>query len=207
MLGHNNSSGRLSSQLGKSASSSQVPSTTQSLRKLQVSETGSYAERMKSGPPGLDLTGRQIEELREAFNIFDSERTGFISLNDFKIAMKALGFEPDQREIQRLLWGDSDMIPKDRTGGMSFQEFQNILAQKLNEVDSDTDLERAFELFDDDETGSISLRNLRRVARQLGEDVGEEELQAMLEAADRRGTGEVSLEDFKRVMRKANLAK
>lgn len=74
-------------------------------------------------------------------------------------------------------------------------------------MDSDTDLERAFELFDDDETGSISLRNLRRVARQLGEDVGEEELQAMLEAADRRGTGEVSLEDFKRVMRKANLAK
>ncbi|KAI5747962.1 hypothetical protein M8J77_020412 [Diaphorina citri] len=171
---------------------------------------GDYTERSKPAPK-LELTPRQMEDLREAFNIFDSDGTGFISVNDFKIAMKALGFEADKEEIRSLMWGGvtgtGDSASRDRSAGITFQEFQNIMGVKMNQVDSDVDLERAFDLFDDDETGTITLRNLRRVARQLGEDEGEEELQAMIDAADRRGVGEVSLEDFKHVMRKATWAK
>ena len=39
-----------------------------------------------------------------------------------------------------------------------------------------TDLKRAFALFDDDRTGRISLKNLKRVAKELGESLGDEEL-------------------------------
>ena len=38
-------------------------------------------------------------------------------------------------------------------------------------------------------TGKISLRNLKRVARELGETLGDEELQAMIDEFDTDGDG------------------
>merc|ERR1711959_13647 len=64
---------------------------------------------------------------------------------------------------------------------------------------------KAFRLFDDDETGKISFKNLKRVAKELGERMTYEELQEMIDEADRDGDGEVNEEEFLRIMKKTNL--
>ena len=55
-------------------------------------------------------------------------------------------------------------------------------------------------LFDDDDTGKISLRNLRRVARELGENMSDDELRAMIDEFDRDGDGEINETDFLAIM-------
>ena len=80
-----------------------------------------------------------------------------------------------------------------------------FMTRKISERDPREEILKAFKLFDDDNTGKVSLKNLKRVARELGETMTDEELQEMIDEADRDGDGEISEEEFIRVMKKTNL--
>ena len=61
---------------------------------------------------------------------------------------------------------------------------------------------KVFRLFDDDGTGTVTIRNLRRVARELGETMTDEELQEMIDRADSNGDSAVTPDDFYNIMTK-----
>ena len=82
-------------------------------------------------------------------------------------------------------------VSKDGSAIIDFPEFMDMMSEKMRERDPKEEMEKAFKLFDDDETGKISFRNLKRVAKELGENMTDDEIMEMLEEADRDGDGEI----------------
>ena len=115
--------------------------------------------------------------------------------------MRALGFEPKKEEIQKMI---SD-IDDDGSGTIGSEEFLKMMTFKILNRDPKEELLQAFRLFDDDETGQISLIDLRRVAQDLGESMTDEELKEMIDEADQDGNGVANEEVFLSVMKKTNL--
>lgn len=52
-----------------------------------------------------------------------------------------------------------------------------MMTTKMGERDSTEEIAKAFKLFDDDNTGKINFKNLKRVAKELGENMTDDELQ------------------------------
>eukprot|EP01013_Petalomonas_cantuscygni_P021545 TRINITY_DN4091_c0_g1_i1.p2 TRINITY_DN4091_c0_g1~~TRINITY_DN4091_c0_g1_i1.p2 ORF type:complete len:179 (-),score=47.83 TRINITY_DN4091_c0_g1_i1:294-830(-) len=146
----------------------------------------------------FELSEEQRQEVREAFELFDTDKNGLIDVHETKVAMRALGFEVRKEDVLALVRdvGDSS------DGGLvlNLQQFTEIMREKIAERDPREEMAKAFHLFDDDGTGRISLKNLRRVARELGESLSDEELQAMIDEFDRDQDGEISQEEFLAIM-------
>mmetsp|Transcript_7523 Transcript_7523/g.7099 ORF Transcript_7523/g.7099 Transcript_7523/m.7099 type:complete len:174 (+) Transcript_7523:67-588(+) len=156
----------------------------------------------KEGPNKTNpLTEDQVQEIREAFDLFDTDQSGSIDSKELKVAMRALGFEPKKEEIRKMI----AEVDKDRSGCIDFDEFLAMMTIKVGQRDSKEEMMKAFRLFDDDESGRITFMNLKRVAKELGENMTDDELQEMIDEADREGSGEVSMDDFMRIMQKANI--
>merc|ERR1712036_203896 len=135
------------------------------------------------------LSEEQLDEIREAFSLFDSDASGAIDVRELKAAMRALGFEVKNEELKKMV---SD-IDGDGNGTIEFVEFLQMMTGKMGEKDSREDIEKVFKLFDDDNTNKISFRNLARVDEELGD---------MINQADRDGDGEINIDEFYRIMKK-----
>ena len=148
-----------------------------------------------------DLTEEQKLELQEAFNMFDTDGSGKIQANELRVALRALGFEPTKDELRRMITD----VDKKGDGLLDFPQFLEAIVKKISEPDHDSEIDKSFHLFDQDNDGFIDIHDLESVADLIGETLSHEELVEMIKEASTTGDERVSLEDFRRVVRKASL--
>ncbi len=91
------------------------------------------------------LDEEQVEELREAFNLFDTDGSGTISASSFfvvvgnqtyagtidakelKAAMRALGFQVKKADVRKMI----AEVDKDDSGAIDFDEFVEMMTGKM----------------------------------------------------------------------------
>jgi len=144
--------------------------------------------------PGLSED--EILEIKEAFDIFDDDKSGSIDISELKSAMANLGLDSKNAQVSQMV----NDLDADGSGSIDFEEFLNMLTAKVAKKETRADVDKVFRLFDEKKTGKIGLRNLREVALEIGEQMTDEELLKMIERADSDGDGLVTSDDLYNIL-------
>ena len=149
--------------------------------------------------PGL--SSEEVDEIKQAFDLFDTNGTGKIDPKELKAAMQSLGFDTKNPTIYTLI-ADLDTPEAAKNGGVNFDDFVGSINNKLGDKESKEGIHRIFELFiDDPNADTITLSSLKKIAQELGENMSAEELKDMLERASANGT-ELTFDEFYEIMTK-----
>ena len=149
----------------------------------------------------MPVTDEERQEIEEAFDLFDADKTGTIDYHELKVAIRALGFPVKKAEVRAIV---RDVDTKE-TGKIETRQFVQILTKMYNDRDPEEEIRKAFKLFDTDNSGKISLRNMRAITQELGEDIQEDELQAMIEEFDRNEDGFIDESEFMSIMKQTSI--
>lgn len=143
-----------------------------------------------------NFTDEQIQEYREAFNLFDKDGDGNISTPELLTVMRSLGHNPSQDDIMDMI----KEVDKNGNGKIEFNEFLLLMDKKMKAFESEELIREAFEVIDTTGEGYITLTKLRHVVQDLGLNLTDEEMDEMILEADPSGDGRVSYQEFVDIM-------
>lgn len=142
------------------------------------------------------FTDEEVQEYKEAFQLFDKDGGGTISTKELKQVFEALGQNPSDEDIHSMI----SEVDQDGSGEIDFDEFLTLMAAKQSNMTMEDELRGAFNVFDQDGSGYISSQELKQVLDNLGEKLTEEEVDEMMKEADLDSDGQVSFEEFVKMM-------
>jgi calmodulin len=144
----------------------------------------------------LDIPADKIAEYQEAFDMFDKDHTGTISVPEISKIMKNFGYPLSKKEIETMIAS----INTSGTGQLTFEEFVTLMEKQtsmIDETDEDAVL-RAFKNFDKDNDGKITNFEFRYILSELGLDdkFTSEEVDYLFKECDLDNDGILNYQDF-----------
>ncbi|CAF3614151.1 unnamed protein product [Rotaria sp. Silwood1] len=157
------------------------------------------------------LSSHQIQELHDAFNLFDRDKSGTISSSEIKQILIALNFKPTDSLLRKV------MKEMDSNGNgtskfyfiffkqkkqtfifytVEFEEFVKVMGSIYERKFTEDEMRRAFTCFDTDQSGYITIDELRQVLHQLNQNISEQRIVDALNQIDIDHDGKISFEEF-----------
>ena len=126
-----------------------------------------------------NLTETQVQEFKNSFQIFDKDLDGVISINELGLAMRAMGHNPTEIELQEMI----EEVDADKDGAINFEEFVTMMLKTITDVEIEEKTIEAFKVFDRDGSGVIRASELRSIMIKLGDPIDEDEADDLIKLA------------------------
>ena len=141
-----------------------------------------------------------IDELREAFRIFDKDNDGAFSASDLAVVMQSFGLTPSEADLMEMI----TEVDVDGNGVIEFSEFLSMMTSKLKDVDGiEIEVREAFRVFDTDEDGYITTGEMRRIMLTIGDRMKDEEAEILVKDMDINQDGRINIEDLIKLIKNA----
>lgn len=135
----------------------------------------------------------QIQEFKEAFNMIDQNRDGFIDKEDLHDMLASLGQEPTDAYL--------DAMVKEASGPINFTMFLTLFGEKLNGTDPEDVIQNAFMCFDEESSGKVHEDKLRELLTTMGDRLTDEEVDEMFRGAPIDSEGMFDYVSFVRLIK------
>jgi len=121
-----------------------------------------------------NIDSAKIVEYKECFNLYDRDKDGMISIDQISVVMRSLGQCPSERELK-------EMTSKLGKKKITFPEFLELMWKMMQKVrDPEQDIYRAFEVYDQNKAGVITMRDLHHIVTRTGEKLSRQEFDYMV---------------------------
>ena len=143
---------------------------------------------------------KDSKDFINAFERFDKDYDGYISIEDLAEIMKKVGKSINQGEMQDL---EGEINPHE-IGMFDLKEYISIMQRRKRDKDSDEDLLAIFKIIDKDENDLIGPDELLNFMSSLEHKVSHEETEEMIKEFDGDGDGFCTFKEFVKMMKYEN---
>lgn len=170
---------------GDAAPAPPPPAAKPSSSKRRAQRSGSNVFAM--------FTPHQVQEFKEAFQLIDQDKDGFISKNDIRATFDSLGRLCTDAEL--------DSMMAEAPGPINFTMFLTIFGDRIAGTDEEDVIVNAFNMYDEGE-GKCKEETLRRALTTWGEKFSETEADDALSEAPMDANGLIDIKKFANVLTK-----
>jgi Ca2+-binding EF-hand superfamily protein len=124
------------------------------------------------------------------------DKSGSISCSELTKLFEKLGFHPSDDELEALL----KQADTGRDGSIQFNEFKALMADQYDRKLSPAEIQKVFDYFDQDNSGFISVDELREAFKALGKPCTPNEFERMMSKIDQDGSGKISVDEFSKLV-------
>merc|ERR1712168_625375 len=140
------------------------------------------------------FTEDQVEDFKEVFQLFDTKGDGLIQVSQVGEVLRALGQNPTEGEVRKLVQSSQTGGPDSR---LTFETFLPLLQTVSGRKITDTvdDFVEGLRHFDKEGNGRISAVELRHLLTGLGEKMNEEDVEQLINGKE-DAQGNINYEEF-----------
>ncbi|OMJ82456.1 hypothetical protein SteCoe_16865 [Stentor coeruleus] len=146
------------------------------------------------------MSTKEIKEARDIFKELDENGDGKLSRQELIKGYRKFASQKDAEDmVDRIMAA----VDTDHNGFIDYNEFLKA-AVDVKKISSEEYLQTAFNLFDKDANGKISIDELKSVLQSAGED--EVLFQEIIKQVDINGDGEIDLEEFTTILKNVRVS-